>query len=98
MLDAKEVKVRLTRFSASVARGMVALLFCGVVITAQGAVPQRVEDRLLVKAKHGVSERAVHALLAAHGAQQQSVIKQIGVRVVHVPPARLDTILNELPS
>ena len=92
-----DMVVRWIGKSVTVANAVaVGILFCGSLRTAEGAEAQRIPDRLLVKAKHGVSERTVHALLAAHGASQQSMIKPIGVRLVHVPPARLDAVLNRL--
>ncbi len=95
MSDAKGMVVRLLGNSVNVPKLIaVGLLCCGTLLTAEEA--QRVPDRLLVKAKHGVSERTVHALLTVHGASQQSLIKQIEVRVVHVPPPRLDAVLKGL--
>ena len=97
MSDAREIKVRLVGNSAGVARVMVVgLLFCATCIRAAGVEAEQVADRLLVKAKHGVSERTIHELLATHGGWEQSVIQQIGVRLVHVPAARLDAILSRL--
>src|ERR1043166_3756296 len=82
----------ITRFG----QGMLALLICAVVLSARGAQPQRVEGRLLLKPKPGLSDAAVQSLLAAHGAQEKSAIKQINVRVVQVPPANLDKVLDSL--
>src|ERR1041384_5058937 len=82
MSDAREIKVRLVGNSAGVARVMVVgLLFCATCIRAAGVEAEQVADRLLVKAKHGVSERTIHELLATHGGWEQSVIQQIGVRL-----------------
>ena len=78
-------------------RGRIALLLCGgAVFSVLSAPAGRVEGRLLVKAKPGRSDAAVQALLAAHGAQEKSVIKQIGVRVVNVAPGNLDAALDVL--
>src|SRR6267378_71846 len=92
----REMGVRWIEKSVTVANAVaVGILFCGS-LRIEGAEAQRIPDRLLVKAKHGISERTVHARLAAHGASQQSMVKPIGVRLVHVPSARLDAVLNGL--
>jgi hypothetical protein len=75
---------------------LVAALFGGVALDAQNAGPRKVEGRLLVKAKAHITEGQLQALFAAHGAQLESALKQIDVRIVHVPPARLDAVLDKL--
>src|SRR5207249_7624628 len=51
------------------------------VFAVHAAGPQRVEGRILVKPKAGVSDSAWKALLAAHGADELSAIHQIDVHI-----------------
>jgi len=92
----KKARLRKVGRSTTMAKGLIALVVCALVFSVQGAPVQRVEGRLLVKAKPGVSDAAVQALLASQGAQEKSAIKQIGLRVVNVPPAKLDAVLEAL--
>src|SRR5262249_22046670 len=75
---------------------LTALFLFSAELLAQAAPPQRVEDRLLLKTQAGVSERAVRDLFATHGLRQERMVKQIGVRVVHLPPGKMDAVLNAL--
>ena len=52
--------------------------------------------RFLVKPKVHVADEQVQTLLRSLGAQQQSAIKQIDVRIVSVPPGHSDAVLNAL--
>src|SRR6185503_17506106 len=75
---------------------IVACFCCGIEFSALDAAPIRVPDRVLVKPKAGTAEANIQALLAAQGGQQQGAIKQIDVRIVQVPAAKLDAVLDAL--
>src|SRR5437667_2425985 len=67
-------------------------LTCGV----HGAPPDAVPGRLLVKPRTGINESDLQHLLAAHGAQQHAAIEQIDVRLINVPEAARDHVLEAL--
>jgi subtilisin family serine protease len=68
-------------------------LLLGVAVAAPlGFAP----ERILVKPAGSMSEVAVHALLASHGAKEVGRVAQIGVRVVRVPALRLEQVLAAL--
>src|SRR5215471_12072002 len=96
MFNHKEMTPGFLNRSVSVTNLLIALFLFSAVLLTQASPPQRVEDRLLLKTKAGISERAVRDLFAAHGLRQQHIIKKIGVRVVHVPAGQLDAVLNAL--
>jgi subtilisin family serine protease len=75
---------------------VVACFGCGIGFGAHGAAPFRVPDRVLVKPTAKTTEANLRALLAAHGAHQQDVIRQIDVRIVQVPSGKLDAVLAAL--
>jgi subtilisin family serine protease len=62
----------------------------------RGAPANSVPDRLLVKPRDGIDESALQNLFAAHGAQQHAAIHQINVRILHVPEAARDHVLDAL--
>jgi len=66
--------------------------------SAMAAPVGRVPERLLVKPKHGVAEAALQAVFASHGAQQVDAIKQIDVRILHVPEERFARVLRALSN
>jgi len=55
-----------------------------------------VPGRILVKARDGITESELQQLFAAHGAQQHSAIHQINVRILNVPEAARDHVLDAL--
>ncbi len=65
-------------------------------LSAPAAPAGRVPERILVQPKDAAPEAALQALFASHGAAQVGAIHQINVRVLHVPEARLDTVLAAL--
>ena len=75
---------------------LVAALLGGIALDAQSAGPRKVEGRLLVKPKPHVAEGQLQALFNAQGAQEQTALKQIDVRIVSVVPARSDAVLDAL--
>jgi thermitase len=60
------------------------------------SLPNHVQEQILVKPKWAAAESEVQALFASHGAAQVGAIEQINVRVLHVPAARLETVLAAL--
>ncbi len=84
--------------SLSKPRATVAALL-GVLLTGawvEAAPPPPGMSRLLVKPKEEASRQVVGQTLAAEGAEEERVIPQIGVRIVRVPEARRDRVLNAL--
>src|SRR6266542_3255948 len=61
-----------------------------------GAPVGVVPGRLLVKPSDRVNETALQQLFAAQGAQEQSAIAQINLRVLHVPEDKLPVVLEAL--
>src|SRR5213592_3222223 len=55
-----------------------------------------VPGRILVKARDGITESELQQLFAAHGAQQHSAIHQINVRILNMPEAARDHVLEAL--
>jgi len=58
--------------------------------------PDAVPGRLLVKPREGINESDLQHLFAAHGAQQHAAIQQINVRIIKVPEAARDRVLEAL--
>ena len=81
---------------AKVVSVLVAALVGGIALDAQSAGPGKVEGRLLVKAKPHVTQGQLQALFNAHGAVEQSALKQIDVHIVSVAPAQSDAVLDAL--
>ena len=76
---------------------LVSTLMCGVALDARSDGPgKKVAGRLLVKPKGHVANGQAQTLFRALGAHQQSTIKQIDVRIVIVPPARAEEVMNAL--
>ena len=73
-----------------------AVLALNLTCVLHGAPGDAVPGRLLVKARDGVSESALQQLFAAHGAEQQDAIQQINVRILNVPEAARDHVLEAL--
>src|SRR5438876_1292887 len=67
-------------------------LTCGL----QGESGRVVPGRLLVKPRAGIDESALQQLFAAHGARQHSAIHQINLRILNVPEAARDHVLEAL--
>ena len=61
-----------------------------------GAAADAVPGRLLVKPRDGVNETGLQQLFATHGAQQHSAIQQINVRILDVPEAAQEHVLEAL--
>src|SRR5205814_1853329 len=61
-----------------------------------GALPDAVPGRLLVKPRDGINESDLQQLFASHGAQQHEAIHQINVRILNVPEAARDHVLDAL--
>ncbi len=61
-----------------------------------GAPANTVPGRLLVKPREGINESDLQHLFAAHGAQEHDAIHQINVRILKVPEAARDRILETL--
>jgi len=61
-----------------------------------GAPPDAVPGRLLVKPREGINESDLQHLFAAHGAQQHAAIQQINVRIIKVPEAARDRVLEAM--
>ena len=57
---------------------------------------EAVADQILVHAKNHLSEQAVQSLFAVHGAKEVDSIPQIDVRVLKVPAAKRDRVLEAL--
>jgi thermitase len=64
--------------------------------TSADAASHRVAERLLVKSKSQASELSVQGTLAAHGAAELGQLSRTGVRVLRVPEARLEKVLDAL--
>lgn len=71
----------------------VALALTGVL---HAAPANTVPGRILVKPRDGITESDLHQLFAAHGAQQHDAIHQINVRILNVPEAASDHVLEAL--
>ncbi len=61
-----------------------------------GAPSDAVPGRLLVKPRAGLNESALQQLFGAHGAQQEAAIEPIDVRILNVPEAARDHVLEAL--
>ena len=61
-----------------------------------GAPLDAVPGRLLVKPREGINESDLQHLFAAHGAQQHAAIQQINVRIIKVPEAARDRVLEAM--
>jgi subtilisin family serine protease len=75
---------------------LVAALWGGVALDAQSAGPRKVEGRLLVRPKPHLAEGRLKTLFDAQGAQELGVINPIDVRILSVPPARSEAVLDAL--
>ncbi len=60
------------------------------------ALDPSVPGEILVQPKRHLSEQAVHALFAVHGAHQVDSIPQLDVRILRVPEAHRDRVLDAL--
>src|SRR5436190_19277203 len=65
-------------------------------LSALGEPASRVPERLLVKPRHTVAEATLQSVFAAHGATQVEAIPQINVRILRVPEARWDRVMDSL--
>jgi len=70
---------------------VLALTLTGVL---HGAPANTVPGRLLVKPRDGINESDLQQLFAAHGAKQHDAIDQIDVRIIKVPEATRDRLLE----
>ena len=82
-----------SRVRGAFAGALMATLLCASIATA---APGRTAERLLVKPKRHLSEEAVQATFAAHGATQRHALHPLNVRVLHVPEGRLAGVLEAL--
>src|ERR1041384_7188338 len=62
------------------------------------AAPDFVPGRILVKPKANVLAKQAQMLFAEHGAIEHDHIKQIGVRILQVPEANFDQVLDALKN
>lgn len=77
--------------------GLVACLTWVLSLASAGAAPPAaVADQLLVRPKSNLSEQAVQALFVVHGAREVDAIPQLDVRVLKVPAAQRDRVLEAL--
>jgi thermitase len=67
-----------------------------VALSGAGKSGDHLPDQLLVAPAANLPAHAWAAILNAHGLREESVLPQIGVRVVRVPPAQLETVLKAL--
>src|ERR1041385_9184652 len=68
-------------------------------VLAQGAVAQdepSVADQILTRPSSDLTENAVQAIFAVHGASEIHSIPQLNVRVLQVPAEKRDVVLNAL--
>ncbi len=72
---------------------VLALTLTGVL---HAAPANTVPGRLLVKPRDAVNEAALQQLFASHGTQQHDAIHQINVRILNVPEAARDHVLDAL--
>jgi thermitase len=76
---------------------VVILVLVATLISALHAAPaDTVPGRILVKPRDGINETDLQQLFAAHGAQQHSAIQQINVRILEVPEAAQEHVLEAL--
>lgn len=73
----------------------VALLATLLGIASVHAAPQN-EVQLLVKPKANMSEAALHALISAGGGREHNSIPALDVRIIRVPAAAAEKLLNAL--
>lgn len=78
------------------ARPVVGLMLVCWMAIAAAAPPGAVPDRLLVKPRAGGHEATVQALFNLVGAREADRIAQIDVRILQVPPAIRDRVLEAL--
>jgi subtilisin family serine protease len=77
--------------------GTLSFLILGVSTAVAGSGrPAAVEDQILIKMKSHMSEKAEEALFAVHGGKVVDSIPQIAVRVLKVPAANRDRVLEAL--
>lgn len=75
---------------------LAALFGAFLVLQASAQKPAFVPDQILVKPARGVNEAQLKALFAGNGASQVGVIKQLDVRILRVPQAAMDKVLDAL--
>jgi thermitase len=79
-----------------IAQGVVLALIALVARGAVAQIDQAVPDEIVVKPIAHLSEEAVQAIFAVHGATEVDSIPQLDIRVLQVPAAKRDRILAAL--
>ncbi|HEU0037785.1 MAG TPA: hypothetical protein VFR76_00780, partial [Verrucomicrobiae bacterium] len=81
---------------AAIGKLCAVVLALSLTCVLHGAPSDAVPGRLLVKPRAGLNESALQQLFGAHGAQQEAAIEPIDVRILNVPEAARDHVLEAL--